>query len=391
MVDNHGQTVSATRFAELTGVSRERLRTWERRHGFPVPRRVARGPRRYALDDVARVVAVRSAAAEGVPLPEAIARTEGAPAPGARPPAASTLAALVERLPVPVVALSGPAPLCIAYVNAALATLPGAPRPGQELTEAVPAFAGTSCERALLRLFASDAVGPVEAHHPAWGGHTRAVARSSLFRLPAAPGEPPLVAMLGLEGDGERAARAALVAQRRELDALRHGYARHAAWLEAVALLAGALQDEPDPGAAIASSLDVLVRRLRARDAALAAHRSGRLVVERSNAGALDPASVTVAAHPELARALRDGEPVALEGPARAAFGAPGDVPLCAVPVVVAAEPLGVLLLAGADADLVDSDGRPLLRAVAGALGFALLRDRLVAELRAAAPAPAAR
>jgi MerR family transcriptional regulator, light-induced transcriptional regulator len=384
MVDKGGQTVSATRFAELTGVSRERLRTWERRYGFPIPRRVARGPRRYALDDVGRVVAVRRAAADGIPLPEAIARAQVASAPGARPPGASTLAALVERLPVPVVALSGPVPLRIAYVNAALAALPGAPRPGQELTEAVPAFAGTPCERALLRLFTTDA-GPVETHHPAWGGHTRAVARSSLFRVPSAPGEPPLVAMLGLEGDSERAARTALAAQRRELDALRHGHARHAAWLEAIALLAGALQEEPDPGAAIARSLELLVRRVGARDAALAAHRSGRLVVE--GAHALGPASITVAAHPELAHALRDGEPVWLEAPARAAFGASDDVRLCAVPVVVAAEPLGVLLLAGADPDLLDGDGRRLLRAVAGALGFALLRDRLVAELRAAAPA----
>ena len=45
-VGNHGQTITATRFAELTGVSRERLRTWERRYGFPTPRRVGAGARR---------------------------------------------------------------------------------------------------------------------------------------------------------------------------------------------------------------------------------------------------------------------------------------------------------------------------------------------------------
>src|SRR3954454_2570347 len=70
MVVNGGQTVSATRFAQLTGVSRERLRTWERRYGFPAPLRVGQGPRRYAVDDVARVVAVRQAAGAGVPLSE---------------------------------------------------------------------------------------------------------------------------------------------------------------------------------------------------------------------------------------------------------------------------------------------------------------------------------
>jgi len=385
MVDTDGQTVSATRFAQLTGVSRERLRTWERRYGFPAPRRVAEGPRRYALEDVGRVVAVRHAAAAGVPLAEAIARTRAAPA--AQPPAAATLAALVDQLPVPVVALSGPAPIRIEYVNATLRGMPDGPLPGDDLTAAVPAFAGTPCESALLRLFATDA-GPVEAHHPAWGGHARHVARSSLFRLPAPTGDAPLVAMLGLEGDGERAARAALAAQRRELEELRHTHARHARWLEALALLAGTIQHEPDPAAAIAESLEVLVRQTPASDAALAAHAAGRLVLERSHRGTLGPSAVTVAAHPQLAQTLRDGEPVWLHEATRVAFGAPARLAACAVPVVVAAEPLGMLVLAAETAEPLDGDSRRLLRAVSAALGFALLRDRLVAELREAAAGP---
>jgi DNA-binding transcriptional MerR regulator len=382
MAGKDGHTVSATRFAQLTGVSRERLRTWERRHGFPVPRRVAQGPRRYAVADVPRVVAVRHASAAGVPLAEAIARTDAAPA--STPPPAETLAALVDQLPVAVVALSGPVPIRVEYVNATLRAIPDAPLPGDELTAAVPAFAGTPCEHALLRLFATDA-GPVEAHHPAWGGHTRHVARSSLFRLPAAPGDAPLVAMLGLEGDGERAARAALAAQRRELEELRRSNARHARWLEAVALLAATFQAEPEPSAAIAESLDVIVRQTRAVDAALAEHGAGRLVIGRSLRGMLGRADVTVAAHPQLARALRDGDPAWLDEPARLALGVPEDLRACAVPIVVAAEPLGVLVLAAEAAEPLDADGRRLLRAVAAAMGFALLRDRLVAELREAA------
>jgi hypothetical protein len=342
---------------------------------------VAQGPRRYEIEDVARVVAVRHAAMAGVPLAEAITRTAAAPA--APPPAAETLAALVDQLPVPVVALSGPAPIRVEYVNATVRAIPDAPLPGDELTEAVPAFAGTPCENALLRLFASDA-GPVEAHHPAWGGHTRHVARSSLFRLPAAPGAAPLVAMLGLEGDGERAARAALAAQRREVEDLRQTHARHARWLEAVAQLAATIQAEPEPSAAIAESLDVIVRQTRAVDAALAVHGTGRLTVERSLRGMLGRAGVTVAAHPQLARALRDGDPVWLDEAARAALGVPEDLRACAVPIVVAAEPLGMLVLAADAAEPLDADSRRLLRAISAAVGFALLRDRLVAELRAA-------
>jgi DNA-binding transcriptional MerR regulator len=381
MVDTAGQTMSATRFADLTGVSRERLRMWERRHGFPPPRRVAGGPRRYAVEDVARVVAVRRAAAEGARLADAIARVRAAPA--AEPPAPGTLAGLVERLPVPVVALSGPEPMRIEYVNGTVRAIPDGPRPGQALTEAVPAFAGTACEQALRRLFATDA-GPVEAHHPAWGGHTRAVSRSSLFRLPAEPDARPLVAMLGLEGDGERAARAALAAQRRELEALRQGHARQTRWLEALSMLADALGHEPEPGAAIADCLEILVRQTLAVDAGLADHGSGRLLLSGSHRGLLGPSEATVGAHPQLARALRDGEPAWLEPPADAAFGAATGLRVCAVAVIVAAEPLGMLLLAVDEPPPLDAEARRWLRAIAAAMGFALLRDRLVAELRRA-------
>src|SRR3954453_18865872 len=104
--DKGGQTIAATRFAALTGVSRERLRTWERRYGFPAPRRAGGGPRRYGLAAVGPGVAVRRAAAEGTPLAEAIARARSsAPSGGVD---AAALAALVEELPVPVGALSGP-------------------------------------------------------------------------------------------------------------------------------------------------------------------------------------------------------------------------------------------------------------------------------------------
>jgi hypothetical protein len=272
----------------------------------------------------------------------------------------------------------------VEYVNAALRTLPRAPRPGEDLVRAVPALAGTPCESALHRLFATDAA-PVEAHPPARGGHTRHASRSALFRLADDPGAAPLVAMLGLEGDGERAARAALAAQRRDLETLRSSQARHGRWLEALALLAEALQREPEPSAAIAQSLDILVRQTNAIDAALAAHLAGRLALERSHRGTFGPRAATVAAHPQLATALRDGEPIWLDAPERAAFGVPEDLRACAVPVIVAAEPLGMLVLASEETEPLDADSRRLLRAISAAMGFALLRDRLVADMREAA------
>jgi len=150
-VDKAGQTVSATEFAELTGVSRERLRTWERRFGFPRPDRVQQGPRRYALADAPRVVAVRRASEEGVPLPRAIA--DASDASGIHDLSQSALASTTAVAPIPVVLVTGPQPLQIAYVNASLQALDGAIPPGARL-DALPWFIGSDLERTLHTLFA---------------------------------------------------------------------------------------------------------------------------------------------------------------------------------------------------------------------------------------------
>jgi MerR family transcriptional regulator, light-induced transcriptional regulator len=380
-----GQTISATRFAELTGVSRERLRTWERRYGFPAPVREGRGPRRYALDDVQRVVAVRRAAAAGVPIATAIGRTGYDELPGAI--GADSFAALVERAPVPVAALSGPAPLRVEFINAVLRGMPGAPRPGEELTAALPAFAGSPCLHAIEQLFATDA-GPVEAEHPAWDGRARHIARSALFRLPVEPGVRPLVAMLGLEGEGERAARATLAELHRELEDLRRSEERHTRWLDAVALLADEFRREPGR-AVIDNGLDVVVRQTNAVDGAIAYYVSGQLVVPGSRRGLLETTPVTVAAHPGLARCLRDADPTWLDAAARAALGVPDDLVASAAPIIVAGEPLGLLVFLFNEVEPHDRDNRRLLAAVSAAMGFALLRDRLAEELREAAGGPA--
>ena len=81
----------------------------------------------------------------------------------------------------------------------------------------------------------------------------------------------------------------------------------------------------------------------------------------------LGAGEVTVAAHPQLARALRDGDPVWLDEAARAALGVPEDLRACAVPVVVAAEPLGLLVLAAEAAEPLDADSRRVLRAISAA------------------------
>jgi hypothetical protein len=383
-VGKGGQTVSATRFAALTGVSRERLRTWERRYGFPEPHRTDAGPRRYALEDVQRVVAVRRAAEAGVPIPRAIERTRYDEAPSHL--ASHIFAALVEHAPVAVAALSGPAPLRVEFVNGALRSLPGAPRPGEELTTALPAFNDSSCVLALQQLFAT-AGAPTEAEHPAWGGDARQTARSTLFRLPSEPDARPLVAMVSLEGEGERVARTALAELQGEVEKLRRRDERHTRWLDALALLAEEFRREPGR-VAVDNGLDVILRHTNALDGAVAFYISGQLVVPSSRHGLLESSPTTVSAHPELARCLRDGEPAWLDPAASAALGVPPDLHASAMAIIVAGEPLGLLVFVLAEVEPHDEDNGRLLTAVSAAMGFALLRDRLAQELREAAGAP---
>jgi DNA-binding transcriptional MerR regulator len=383
-VDKGGQTVSATRFAALTGVSRDRLRTWERRYGFPVPQRTGSGPRRYRLEDIQRVVAVRRAAEAGVPIPRAIERTHYDETPDHI--AANTFAALVEHAPVPVAVLSGPAPLRVEFVNGALRTMTGAPRPGEELTMALPTFLDSPCVLALQQLFAT-AGGPTEAEHPAWDGSSRQLTRSALFRLPSEPAARPLVAMVGLHGEGERVARAALAEIEREVEELRRRDERHSRWLDALALLAAEFRHEPGR-AAVDNGLDAVIRHTHAVDAAVAFYVSGQLVLPSSRRGLLESSPITVSAHPELARCLRDAEPTWLDAAASSALGVPADLHGSAMPIIVAGEPLGLLVFVFEDVEPHDDDNRRLLAAVSAAMGFALLRDRLAQELREAAGAP---
>ena len=384
-VDRGGQTVSATHFAGLTGVSRERLRTWERRYGFPVPRRVGTGPRRYALEDVQRVVAVRRASEAGVPIPDAIDASRHADAPTHL--AAGTFAALVEHAPVPVAALSGPAPLRVEFINGALRAMTGAPRPGEELTTALPAFNDSPSVLALQQLFATEG-GPTETEHPAWDGHPHETVRSAIFRLPSEPGARPLVAMIGLEDEGERLARATLADLQRELEQLRRHDERQTRWLDALAMLAEEFRREPGR-AAVDNGLDVVIRHSNAVDGAVAFYVSGQLVVPGSRRGLLESRAVTVSAHPELARCLRDADPAWLDPTASMALGVPADLYASAVPIVVAGEPLGLLVFLFEEVEPHDGENRRMLVAVSAAMGFALLRDRLAQELREAAGAPA--
>jgi DNA-binding transcriptional MerR regulator len=385
-VDKGGQTVSATRFAELTGVTRERLRTWERRFGFPEPTRVGAGPRRYAVADAPRVVAVRFAAQAGTPLETAIAAARASVPLEA--PAESAFRAAVELAPVPVALVSGPEPLRLAWANAALRAIEGSPAPGETLSTVAAHRTG-----ALMREhFARDLAGR-EVEHPPWGGSVvgpgsaSVGARSVMYRLPVDPGERPLVAIVGIETRGEHETRAALARAELELEHLRYRGERHDRWLDALGALAAEFQHEMGPDV-IASALDVLIRQTRAVDVGLASYVSGRLALQGTRRGALGATALTVAAHPQVGRALRDVAGAWLDEPTARTLGVPEGLHAVGVPVAVAGEVLGLLVMVFDEIEPLDDDNRRLLSAISAAIGFAVLRDRLVREVASSTSGP---
>jgi hypothetical protein len=372
-----GQTVSATDFAALTGVSRERLRTWERRHGFPRPVREHGGSRRYAVDDVGPVVAVRRAVESGVPIPAAIAGTDVPVGAGI---SSGAQASLAEHAPVSVVALSGPAPLRVQWVNAAVRQRPGAPLPGDDLLARAPWFAGEPGCQTLRRLFTDDVVA-AGCEHPDWMAGMSSPAQSIAYRLPHEDGARPLVALIGIETARARRSRHLLDEAEREAQALRTRSDRDARFAEALASLTDIFR-QGSGMSALGDATAVLVRRLSAVDVAIAPTMAGALVLGRSARGLLGPEMVTFTRFPELAEALREGESSWLRPQTARAFGAPADLDLLAVPMLAAGESLGALLvLVDERAELTDTQQR-LLRAVSATMAFALLRERLVGELR---------
>src|SRR6476620_9630365 len=73
---NAGLTIREV--AARTGVPAGTLRMWEERYGFPKPRRLPSGHRRFTEEQVDHVRAVVAARDAGLSLPAAIARVSGA-------------------------------------------------------------------------------------------------------------------------------------------------------------------------------------------------------------------------------------------------------------------------------------------------------------------------
>lgn len=87
--------LSIGQLAERTGVPQATLRTWEARHGVPVPQRLPGGHRRYAEHDIALVQEIQRRRAAGLSMDAAVQQLAVAPA----APDTSVFAGLRRRHP----------------------------------------------------------------------------------------------------------------------------------------------------------------------------------------------------------------------------------------------------------------------------------------------------
>ena len=364
-MDGAGPTVSATDFARLTGLSRERLRTWERRHGFPVPVRSDGGRRRYALADAAPLIAARRAAEAGVPVASALAQARASQS---SPPTADALVGAFDEAPPEALVVSGPDPVQVRYANRASREAHGTPVVGD-------AIAGEAAVR-IAAAFA--ARGPSRFERPPW--HPGDVAAPCLaVPLASEDGGPPLLALYELEPADSRAQRASAREVEEHLEATGGALAEREAALALADEVVELLRDRPGV-AAIGASADLLLRRLDIVDIAVAPYMTGQIVLGRSSRGLLGPDMVTVAAHPELAGAVRDGEIRALAPQDAAPLGAPEGLGALVVPAVCAGEPLALIVLLYDDTPVVGPGLLRTLRLIGTALGLALMQERLLGE-----------
>lgn len=371
-------TLTPSEFASATGVGRERLRTWERRHGFPQPVRNPGAPRRYDVADVRRVLAVRRAIEQGVGLPEAIEFVTGSDGLGEsefEAHSAPDLVTVLDHAPFAALIVSGPQPLEVVWVNGRLRAVPDGPTVGDDLLRYAPAFAGGPGHCALEALFAGgDSVTWVS--HPSWTENYPDATESLAWRLPQEPAGMPLAALVavpaGAHGNGHSPNDD--VGAERQVHRLRGSLDRVHAWTDAIDDATRALRESTGQRA-VAEALRRLAMRIGARDAAFARLAGDALISRPSAAGCIEHASVSVSEFPEVEGALRDNAVDWLSEAAAHAFGVPDDSTVAVVPVTAAGEHLGLLLLAfRREVPLGDAE-RDLLLGFATTIGFALLGE----------------
>ncbi|MBO0768894.1 MAG: MerR family transcriptional regulator [Solirubrobacterales bacterium] len=187
---SYPDTIRPGAFAEATGMSKERLRMWERRYGFPSVFRASDGSRRYSQAEIALVTKVREAADAGMPIPQAIDSVR-ASVDSTTPTNSTLLSSIATNLPIPLLLVGGEPKPRLWWGNAAFEEVSSI-KVGDELATQLPWFTGSELHIALERVRA-DPTRVEEVIHPAWSGEEGQVT-SAIFHL--GPDAGPVVALI---------------------------------------------------------------------------------------------------------------------------------------------------------------------------------------------------
>jgi DNA-binding transcriptional MerR regulator len=349
--------------ARITGVGRERLRTWERRHGFPMPVRTPNGTRRYFASDVRRVVAAARCVEAGMAVAEAIAQATSTPERIVEPTESLRMDAALDHCDAPVLALAGPAPLRVVWANRPTTASPEAPAVGDELDELTPLFGAVALAR-LQELMVEEGPRSVVVEHRDWTSTFPSERRSIAWRLPPEAADEPTVVLMQLP----ETATAAPVPQAPA--------GSSTTWAAALREARHVLQDERGI-ASVQRSLGALLRATGGLDGFLATQQAGRLRTATSVTGTLAARVCAVDSGSTLASALAGGRVCWLDEASAAAVGAPSRSRTLVVPLHAGGDRIGAaFLLFPAELEL-DGLVRELLHGYGTTLAATLQREHL--------------
>jgi DNA-binding transcriptional MerR regulator len=356
-------TISSQELARLTGVGRERLRTWERRYGFPEPSRSRNAVRRYRVSDVKLVAAVSQLAGHGVPLQTAINEVLQR---NAEPAAPTTLGAVLEHVPTPVIAVSGPDPLTVAWLNAATGKHPDSIRVGDDLLDAVPGF-GTAARKQLRSVMNGEGPRARIVTHLSWLGTFPEAVSSLVWRREDELTGEPLAVLVQLPA-------AKSLPGQEHLAIVPPEQSRSASWALAVGK-ARRVMEAHDGLVGVQQSLGLLARSVSSIDGLLALCIGENVRVASSVAGR-GSRIVHQAQCPDLVQALTDTEIDWLAPSSIKSLGLDSGLAAVAIPLVAAQEHLGVAVLAFRQEIALDDTARELLLGFGARTASALIRER---------------
>lgn len=364
-------TISAAEMVRLTGVGRERLRTWERRHDFPQPVRCRNNVRRYPAEDVRHVIAVSRAVDQGVPLAEAIEQTL---ATRHESPTFQSLGAALDHAPTPAIAVTGPEPMTVVWSNGATQAAPDAPEIGSNLIDELPAF-GPGARATIQRLLIGEGNDVSVITHADWIGTFPAERRSVAWRVPPEMSTEAVVVLVQLpEGASPRSVAGVPGSSAVEQTAVWGAAAREAR---------KALQQESGVGSA-QRALSELVKGTGGADAFLATCHNGQMRTATSVRGTIPPQTFPLSPECDVARAIADAEVDWLGDDMLKQLGAPVRTQAIVVPIICGQETIGgMFLLFHEELPLADVT-RELLQSLATGIGAVLQREHNAAAAEAA-------